>query len=371
MRLLPHDRCKCHAAALPPAEGAHGPHWLVANHAELRQVRANVQLRRKRASGGALVGKEEVQSGLLQLKHVHVVLREVRDAHAWPGHPGALEGRQLALEQLQERGLARPVGAQNSDAGPRLDRHGHVLQQVPAALLLAGVGEAHALQAEQRPAAPRGRSAVEVQHHGCLGLLQLDLVARALAVEAELELLAVVQAVRAELLAGGELPAADLAGVHAVVAGACHLRLDVFDGLQHVRALELLRLEHVLALAPPRVAGLPKVGVVAGPVLQVLVGGVEEAHLLHRGVQEAPVVADDDDGHVFDRRDELLQPQHRVHGQVRLRLVQKQQVGAQEQGHCQRDAHAPAATQLRQGSPHLRVAEAQAHEHGRGPGLRC
>jgi hypothetical protein len=89
---------------------------------------------------------------------------------------------------------------------------------------------------------------------------------------------------------------------------------------------------------------------------------------LHGAVQQAPVMADDDDRMGIFRQI-AFQPQRPFQIKVVGRLIQQQQVGLRKQHPRQRHPHPPPAREIGTG-PRLRLGvEAQALEDGTGPPL--
>ncbi len=87
----------------------------------------------------------------------------------------------------------------------------------------------------------------------------------------------------------------------------------------------------------------------------------------HRAVQEAAVVADDED-RMGILREVAFQPKGAFKVEVVGRFVQKQQVGGGKQHTGQRDPHPPPARERRTGHPLFRVGEAQPlQDRGRPP----
>ncbi len=109
----------------------------------------------------------------------------------------------------------------------------------------------------------------------------------------------------------------------------------------------------------------------AGIVGQPLLLEVEDA--ADGAVQEAPVVADDDDG-VGVAREVALEPERALEVEVVGRLVEQQQVGLREEHARERDAHPPAARIGRAGARLLVNFESQPLEDAgcarlAGPGV--
>eukprot|EP00128_Syssomonas_multiformis_P003139 Colp12_sorted_trinity150504_noHs@1743 len=88
-----------------------------------------------------------VHRRLVEVQHLRAVLVEAADGQAGARADGALGGAVLATDQLQQRGLARAVGAHEHDSALGVDSEGDVLEQV--ILLETRVREGHLREGDQ------------------------------------------------------------------------------------------------------------------------------------------------------------------------------------------------------------------------------
>ena len=234
-------------------------------------------------------------------------------------------GREQAVYELHERGLAGAVGAGERHVVAAVELEVHARVDV---VLAEGLGDA--LEAHDLVSGARRLGEREVHLLGALG--QDD--------ELALDLLDLLHA-----LLG-------LGGLRGLVAELVHEHLHVRDLALLGGALGPHLLEVVLAL--PEVAGV--VGGVGGDAA-VLHGG----HMRDAGVHERPVVGDEKDRAVV-AREELLEPADALEVEVVGRLVEQQQVGVAQQQLRERDAHLPAAREVAGGLVEVLDGEAETRE---------
>mmetsp|Transcript_173203 Transcript_173203/g.555491 ORF Transcript_173203/g.555491 Transcript_173203/m.555491 type:complete len:364 (-) Transcript_173203:1053-2144(-) len=129
----------------------------------------------------------------------------------------------------------------------------------------------------------------------------------------------------------------------------------------------LLLLEVGFQLLPVLLVHLLEGGVVAAVVDQLSI--LEMQHIGADGVKEVGVVGDHDDGMWVDLRQVVVQPKNSIQVQVIRGLIQHQELGLQEKGLRETDAHSPASGELHHRPVHgeavlvdRAVAEAEAAE---------
>ena len=103
------------------------------------------------------------------------------------------------------------------------------------------------------------------------------------------------------------------------------------------------------------------------PGVTVMLAAVEEGDRLHRAVQQAAVVRDQQH-RAGEAGEPGLQPQRGFQVEVVGRFVEQQQVGVGEQRGGERHAHAPAAGEFLDRARLRGLVEAQAGEDGGGAG---
>ena len=290
--------------------------------AEAAQMGAHLLLRRQRHDALGLLDR-----GQRQVQLVLLVLGEIADAQLRRALHLAGHGLQPSGQQLDQRGLAVAVGAQQGDAVVHVDAQVHAAQDGAVA-----VADGHPVQRDQR----RG-------HLVRLGEVEDDLGV-VLHQRDGLQLLQRLQ------------PALRLPGLGRLVA-------EAFDEGHHVLALGLLLGRHGLEPLHVGAALLEELVVVAGVGHQLALIHMN-GRRGHR-VQQVTVVADQQN-RVGVILEVPLQPDGRLQIEVVGRLVEQEQVGPGEQHAGQRHAHPPAAREVGAG-PGLRVGvEAQAGQDLRG-----
>ena len=254
------------------------------------------------------------------------MLRIVRDAHVHAELARALARRLLAQQQLEQRRLAGAVGAHQGDAVAAVEREVGVLVERLAAKAL---GETFEL--DDHIAGTRRVGELEV--HVLVALGQDH--------ELAFDLLDAAHALLGLSRLGG------------LVAELIHEHLHVGDLALLGRALGAHLLEVVLALLEIR-AVVARIGGDAAVL--------ERRDVVHAGVHEGAVVGDDEHGALIGG-DEAAQPLDAFEVEVVRRLVQKQDVRVAQEQLGERDAHLPAAGELRAGLIEIRGLETQAGEN--------
>ena len=263
---------------------------------------------------------------------LELVLGVVSHAHVQAQLYGTRRGSLLAEQDLEQRGLARAVGAHERHAVAAIEREVHARVD---GLVLEGLGDVG-----------------ELCHHVS----------------------------RARRLGEGE--------VHVLVALGQddELALDLFDPAHALLGLRGLRgLVAKLVDEDLHVGDLALLGGTLGPhLLQVVlallevarvvahVGGdaavLDGGHVAHALVHEGAVVGDEQHG-TRVAGDELLEPLDALEVEVVGGLVKKQQVGVLEQELGEGDAHLPAARELLGGLVEVGHGKAEAAEDGARPAL--
>ena len=291
------------------------------------------------AEDGAHARRQCVRVGVLHLLHhgglavqrVGVVLRVVARRDVAAEHHAAAVGRELAGDDLEERGLAGAVGADDGDLLAAADREVDPIEDDEVA-----VGLRDALDADDLVG--RARAGREAEAHRLAALEHLDVV----------ELLERLHlALRHGGLAGLGAEAIDEPLEALALAG------DVLGRrLQDARllgALDGVRL------------------VVAAVLADALRLEADDARDLL--VEELAVVRDEDEG-VAVPLEELAEPGHRRHVEVVGRLVEEEQIRLLEQERGEDRAHLPAARQLAEVAPGVAGGEAEAGQDAHGLVLR-
>ena len=98
-------------------------------------------------------------------------------------------------------------------------------------------------------------------------------------------------------------------------------------------------------------------------------GAIQMQDLVDRGVKQVAVMADDDHRPRIIRQ-MILEPQCAFEIEIVGGLVQQQQIGRRKQRRRQRDAHTPAARELRTGSGLIGGGESEAAQNRGGAGRR-
>ena len=275
---------------------------------------------------------ELLEHGVARVQLLELVLCVVRQRHVHAVIDGAGIGLHNARDHLHKRGFARTVGAHKRHLVAAV--HGEV-EVVVDALVAEGLHQAAA--AHHLVAGARRLHEVEVD--GLLLLGNLD----------EL-LFQALQALRALL---------GLAGLGGLVAEALDEVLQVLHLLKLLGALLAETLDALLTR-------FEVCGVVA--LVQVDAAVCHLGHAVDHVVHELAVVADHDDGALVAAQ-KALEPLHRLKIQVVCGLVEHEHLGIADQQLCQRDAHLPAAGEVRGGLLDVAFLEAQAEQHAADLGL--
>ena len=289
------------------------------------------------AAAGADLGFHLVRHLLLHVaegRAVHVefvdlVLGEIADAQLGRAHDAAAHGFEALRDQLGEGRLAVAVLAEQGNAVVGVDAQRQLREHDMVAVAGRDVLEhqhrrRHLLGLRKDD----GRDALRFRNDDGLHLLQrLDAALR---------------------LAGlGGL------GLEAVDEGLEVLGLRVLLGLG---GLEQVELHRPLLLEAVEAAGVER---------QFAVFEMEDR--IDGAVEEVAVVADQQHG-VRIAGEIVLKPQRAFEVEIVGRLVEQQQVGFGEEDGRERDAHPPAAREIRAGAHDVVRPEAEAGEDGGGPG---
>ena len=247
--------------------------------------------------------------------------------HADVGTHVARAGRGVldAGEHLEQRRLARAVGADERHVVAAIEFEIDIAVDVFVAIALGDV-----VERDHHVARARG-----------IGELEIDMLV-ALGQDHELAL---------DLL--------DLAQTFLGLCGLGRLVAELVDEDLHVRDIALLRRALGSHLFQVVLALLEIARVVArvgrhAPVL-------ERGNMIHAGVHEGAVVADDEHGALV-ARDETAQPLNALEIEVVRGLVEQKQVGMAQEELGERDAHLPAAGELRARSLEIGRFKAEAGE---------
>ena len=256
---------------------------------------------------------------------VELMLREIRDLKPLGARDRAVERREPAGEQLRDGRLAVAVGAEQRDAVVGVDAQ----RQAPQHRLARLVADRHAIERDDRRRERLGRRRDCDRPHLVLG----------------------DRRDRAQL---GELLHARLR-----LARLAGLRLEAVDEGLQMLALGLLLLGD-RGVERLTFGALARERRVAAAIEREL-AGIEMQDPVDRIVEQVAVVADDDHGARI-AREMIGQPQRAFEIEIVGRLVEQQQVGLGEQHRRERDAHAPAAGEIRARALLRGVVEAEAGE---------
>ena len=269
---------------------------------------------------------ELLEHGVARVQLLQLVLRVVRERHVHAVVDGAGIGLHDACDHLHERGFTRAVGADERHLVAAIHGEVEVVVDAFVAERLHQAAAAHHLVAG-------ARRLHEVEVDGLLLLGDLD----------EL-LFQALQALRALL---------GLAGLGGLVAEALDEVLQMLHLLELLGALLAQALDTLLARLKVR-------GIVA--LVQVDAAVCHLGHAVDHVVHELAVVADHDDGALVAAQ-KALEPLHRLKIQVVCGLVEHEHLGVADQKLGQRDAHLPAAGEVRGGLLDVAFLEAQAEQH--------
>ena len=270
--------------------------------------------------------------GFFGNQFVGLVLREIADPQLRSAPHLAGQRCQPPGQQFRQRGLAVAVGAEQRDAVVHVDRQRDVAQHGRVV-----VADGDALQRQDRRGDARGLGKVEASGRVLDHVVDLRQAGERL--DARLR----------------------LARLARLVAEAVDERLDVraFGG----DALDGAGLLH------------GALGADADEFVEAAGGerdlaAVEERDRLHRAVQQAAVVRDQQCG-AGEAGEPAFQPERCLQVEVVGRFVEQQQVGVGEQRGRQGHAHAPAAGEFLDRARLGGLVEAQAGEDGGGAGRSC
>lgn len=258
---------------------------------------------------------------------IELMLGEVADLKPLASAKLARHRGEVADDALDERGLARAVDAENADALARADRERDAVDH--DALVVAEtkvfridemLGQADGLRKLEAPLAlgAHGLDGLELFEHLDAGLGLAGL--RRLGAEALDE-------------------AREMRGFALVGLGGRILQAELFNALSF------------------------KGGVVAGVAADGLV--LDGPDRRDGAVEKLAVVRNDDDGRL-DAPKPVFEPDERVDVEMVRRFVKEQQVGRTHQRPGERDAVAPAARKVVDGTLEVALAKAEARENRAG-----
>mmetsp|Transcript_15883 Transcript_15883/g.66970 ORF Transcript_15883/g.66970 Transcript_15883/m.66970 type:complete len:373 (+) Transcript_15883:717-1835(+) len=153
------DAREHHARFLSAAELHDGRQVVVPGQAELPELRADLLWLVRAPLGLEVLPKQVLHGIFVHGQNVHEVLRVPSDAKLVRPPRVALGGRQVAREQVHERGLARAVGTDDAHSGAHVDAEVEVVQ--PEALQV-GVLEVAVRERDERRRQLRGRREVKL-----------------------------------------------------------------------------------------------------------------------------------------------------------------------------------------------------------------
>ena len=277
------------------------------------------------------VAGQPLRDVLLGVEELGVVLLEIGLRGSDAPLVGAAVGLHVAHQNFEEGGLRLLLGADERDLVIVLDDKGDVVEELDAADGLRQMLHGQNLIADLAVG-------TEVDERVLTGR-GLDFV--------ELDLLE-------GTLSGGRL------------LGLGSVRGEAGDEFLQLLDLLLLLLVGFLHLADHQLGGLVPEVIVAGVERDFAV--VDVCDVGADLVQEVAVMRDDDDD-VGEIDEELLQPCNGVKVQMVRRLVEKKDVGAAEQGSCQKDLDLLRTVQIPDLPVVVLVLNAEAVQEGFGVGL--
>ena len=269
---------------------------------------------------------EFLEHGVARVQLFQLVLRVVRQRHVHAIGDGARIGLHDARDHLHKRGLARAVRAHQRHLVAAVHGEVEVVVHALVAEMLHQAAAAHHLVAG-------ARRLHEVEVDGFLLFRNLD----------ELFLQA-LKTLRALL---------GLAGLRGLVAKALDELFQVLHFLKLLGALLAQALDALFARLEVR-------GIVALVQVDAAVGHL--GHAVDHVVHELAVVADHDDGALVAAQ-ETFKPFDRFQVQVVRGLVEHEHLGVAHQKLRQRDAHLPAAREVRGGLLQVAFLKAQTEQH--------
>jgi hypothetical protein len=273
-----------------------------------------------------------LQGRVLGALDVEFLLREIADVQSLAFGHGPGDGAHLARDGLDQCRLALAIGAQDADALAGQHRAVDAAQDGARLGVLHPVAETRVADRQHRIGDVAGF--LEFEGEVGLGQQRRDLLHALQGLDAALRLL-----------------------------GLAGLGLEAVDELLQVGDLLLLLAEGGLLLLHVQRAHLLELAVVAAIARQLGIDDVQRD--VGDGIQEFPVVADDDHraGIALQPR---LEPDQGVEVQVVGGLVEQQQVARAHQRAGQLQAHAPAAREAVDRQVELVRLEAQPQDQGLG-----
>ncbi|MDT4830455.1 hypothetical protein FQZ97_639200 [compost metagenome] len=316
--LLPGDQRQGQARLLAPGEIGHLLVAAIATEVEATEEVAQGLFAFRRSDA-----LQVQQWAGLGIEGIQLMLGEVADGQVLAARQAPTERRQVAGKGLDQRRLARAVGAEQADARTRSQLQLDLLEHRLLAVAEAAFGEV-----QQRAGYLVGLAEAEVEGRVHMGRRQFF-----------------------EALQGLD-PALCLAGLGG-------LRLEAGDVLLHVRTLGLLLLVSLLLLRQAFGAGALE-GRVAAPVERQLLL-LQVSDVVHHRVEEVAVVGDQQQGARI-ALEPLFEPEDGVEVEVVGGLVEQQQLGRTHQCLGQVQAHPPSAGEVANAAVHLLRAEAEASQ---------
>ncbi len=334
VRPLPHQQRQREprllAAGKAPDRRAHH----VAAEIEAAEEVAQLLLARRRLEPRQVPQRRLVRAQLLDL-----VLGEVADLQRLRGEALARARRERPGDALQQRRLARAVGAEEADAVAGEDRPRHAGEHRRGRRRVA-VAQRHVLEAQELPRVDRRRLEVELER--AVDVRRGDPLHPLQRLDPALRLLRLGR-----------------------------LRLEAVDERLQVRDLLLLLGVARLLQRQLQRALLLELRVVAAVGLQLLRVDVDDA--VDDAVEEVAIVRDQQQ-RARVAAEPVLEPQHRVEVEVVGRLVEQQQVRARHQRLREVEPHPPAAGEARHRVRLPRLGESPAptaaSRRARGPRSR-
>ena len=247
------DHRQRQARALAAGEGADRRVRHRAAEVEVAEVAAQLEF----ACRGFEV-REVLQRGFVGPQLLELVLGEIAGHEAITLDPSPVQGRQLAGDRLDQRGLASTVRAQQSESRPR--RQGELDALEHGAVRIA---ERRVLECEERRGGPRRGRELEVER-------------------------------RVHVRRGDPLQAVERLEPALRLAGLGRLGAEALDELRDVRDFPALLLEQRLLAREPRGALFLERRVIAG--VEGEPQALDVRHVRDAGVEEVAVVGDEQQG---------------------------------------------------------------------------
>ncbi len=259
------------------------------------------------------------------------MLREITGLKPVALHALAGQRRKLAGQGLDQRGLARAVRPEQSEARARPQRQCDARHDGPAR-----VAEHRLVERQQWVRRARGGGKLEIER-------RIDVRSR--------DVLEAVERLQATLR----------------LARLRGLGTEALDELRHVRDLALLLVEERLLRRQPGRALHFEGAVVARVEGQPRL--VEVRHVRHGRVEEVTVVRNQEQRAAVVRKP-ALDPHHGVEVEMVGRFVEQQQVRTADQRAREVEAHAPAAREIRDRAVEVGHGEAEPGHETRRAGAR-